>query len=271
MGHEPSTVSRLPPALSQGLIAEPGDHPHAMPRHGREELLEVRPREADRATLAEMKAPNALRKAARHPRPERLGGCERGRLLTLARRLARLVVRLRPDRALPWGVLRCGAYLAGRTGATGGLVKAEPQPRSAGDLVPWRPLDTRMPLGPVRLLRLPSEDEGLQVIAVLALVVPAVGPQGRPAHIALGWLRRHQEGGSHLAAVAQVRTRSQVSGGHSLDTGRPPCPLGCGRRCCPHLGNQSGVRWLTGLAEGQRRAPPWRVAFRAGAGLALVG
>src|SRR5215211_8697667 len=70
-----------------------------------------------------MKAPDALREAALHPRPERILGFERGRLLTLARSLDRLVVHLRPDRALPWGVFRGGAYLAGRTGATGGPVK----------------------------------------------------------------------------------------------------------------------------------------------------
>src|SRR5215218_1961622 len=130
-----------------------------------------------------MKAPDALREAALHPRPERILGFERGRLLTLARSLDRLVVHLRPDRALPWGVFRGGAYLAGRTGATGGPVKPDPKHRIAGDIVPGRPLDTRMPLGTVRRLRLPIQDKGLQVIAVCDLMLPAVGPKGRPDHI----------------------------------------------------------------------------------------
>jgi hypothetical protein len=78
-----------------------------------------------------MKAPDALRKAALHPRPERILGFELGRLLTLARSLDSFVVRLRPDRELPWGVFRRGAHLAGRTGATGGLVKPDPKHRIA--------------------------------------------------------------------------------------------------------------------------------------------
>src|SRR5215510_5382510 len=105
-----------------------------------------------------MKAPDTLREAALHPRPERILLFELGGLLALAGGLHRLMVGLRPDRELPWGIFRCGAYLAGRTGATRGLVKPDPKHRIAGDIVTWRPLDTRMPLRAVRLLRFPSQD-----------------------------------------------------------------------------------------------------------------
>ena len=68
----------------------------------------------------------------------------------------------------------------------------------------WGPFDTRMPLGTVGLVRLPIQDEGLQVIAVFNLVLPAIGSKGGPNHINLVLLRGHQEVGIHIAAVEQV-------------------------------------------------------------------
>ena len=62
-----------------------------------------------------------------------------------------------------------------------------------------------MPLGTVGLLGLPIQDKGLQVIAVSDLMLPAIGPKGRPDHIDLVLaLRRDQEVGIHIAAVEQV-------------------------------------------------------------------
>ena len=69
MGCEPGKVSRLPPALSQGLISEPSDHPDDIHRYGCEEMLEVRTRQAAVTTLAHIKAPDALREAALDARP----------------------------------------------------------------------------------------------------------------------------------------------------------------------------------------------------------
>ena len=48
-------VARLPPTLPQRFTPEPGDHPHHIHGRGGEQLLEVRAREADVATLAEIK------------------------------------------------------------------------------------------------------------------------------------------------------------------------------------------------------------------------
>ena len=49
-----------------------------------------------------------------------------------------------------------------------------------------RPLvDAGMTLGAARLLGFPIQDKGLQVIALSALVLPAIGAEGGPNHIDL--------------------------------------------------------------------------------------
>ena len=106
MGCQPGKVAGLPPALAQGLTPEPGDHPDDIHRRGSEQLLEVRARQAEVPTLAQIKAPDALREAALHPRPQRILGFELRRLLALARGLDRLMVGLGPDGELAWGVFR---------------------------------------------------------------------------------------------------------------------------------------------------------------------
>src|SRR5262245_5504116 len=65
-------------------------------------------------------------------------------------------------------------------------------------------------------------------------------------------------------------TREQVSGSQILDDGRSHRTIGRGSRSREHLGDEIGVLGLTGLAEVQLIAHPWRVAFRAVAGLELV-
>jgi len=116
-------MSGLSPAFAQGLVPKPGDHPDHMHRRRCEHLLKVRPCEPKVSTLAEIKTPYPLREAALDARPQRLLGFEGGGFLPLARRLERLMVRLRPDRELPWGVFRRGAHWTGGTGAIGGAVK----------------------------------------------------------------------------------------------------------------------------------------------------
>jgi hypothetical protein len=263
---QPRQVSRRSPAFASRFALEPGDHPHEMQRRGIAQVLEVRARQAAGATLAQRQASEAWREAALHARPHRLLGFERGRLLTLARRLDRFVVGVGADGALAWSLCGGGAHVPGGTGTTGGPVNTAPQHRVACDLGAWGPLDTRMPLGTVGLGGLPSHDEGLPIIAVCELGLPAVGPQGRPDHIALGRRRGHQAVGSHGAAVAPGRPRQQVSGGHRLDDGRSHRPSGRWRRGREHLGHQLRGLRLTRLREGQLIAHPWRVACRAGAG-----
>ena len=104
MGREPGKMSELPPAFPQGLTPKPGDHPDHIHGGGSEQMLEMRPCQPNVPTLPESKAPDALREATLHPRPERILGLELGGLLALARSLDRLVVRLGPDGQLPGGV-----------------------------------------------------------------------------------------------------------------------------------------------------------------------
>jgi hypothetical protein len=71
---------------------------------------------------------------------------------------------------------------------TGGPVKPDTNDRIARDIAAWRPFHTPMPLGTLGLLGVPMNDKGLQVIAMFDLMLPAIGPKGRPHHIDLVWL-----------------------------------------------------------------------------------
>ena len=127
--------------------------------HGRhiEQLREVRAGEPDGATPTAIKAPYPMREAALHTRPQCILGYALGGLLPLSRSLDRLVVGLRPDRELAWGLFGSGACRSGRIGATGGLGKADAHDRIAGGSAAWGPFDTGMPLGAARVFRLPID------------------------------------------------------------------------------------------------------------------
>jgi hypothetical protein len=154
-------VAELPPALAQSLAPEPGDHPDHIHGCRGQELLEVRARKAKIPTPAEIKASDPFREATLHPCPQGVLGFELGGLLPLAGGLDGLVVSLRPDGELPWGVFRRGARTTGGTRATGGPVKPDANDRIARDIVSRPPVDTRLPLGTVGLLRLPIQHKGL--------------------------------------------------------------------------------------------------------------
>jgi hypothetical protein len=102
-----------------------------MHRGGREELLEVRAREAKVSTPAAINAPDPLREATLHPCPQRILGFEPRCPLALPRRLERLMVDLWADRELVGGCLSGSALPAGGTRATGGPVKPEANDRVA--------------------------------------------------------------------------------------------------------------------------------------------
>jgi hypothetical protein len=75
-------------------------------------------------------------------------------------------------------------------------------------------MDAGMTLGAARLLGLPIQDKGSQVIALSALMLPAIGAEGGPHHIDLMLgLGRDQEVGIHVAAVEQMGARQQITGG----------------------------------------------------------
>jgi hypothetical protein len=105
MGCQLGQVAGRPPAFTQRLVPEPGDHPDHIHGRRRQELLEVHAREADVPTLAGINAPDPMRETALHPCQQGILGFEGHRLLPLARRLDRLVVRLPPDSELVGGVL----------------------------------------------------------------------------------------------------------------------------------------------------------------------
>jgi hypothetical protein len=163
MGCQLGQMSRLPPALPQGLAPEPSDHLHHIHGGGSEQLLEVRARQPEIPTPAEINAADPLREAALHPCPQRILRFELRRLLALPRGLERLMVDLRADRQLARGCLGGGALPAGGTRATGGPLKPDANDRIARHIMPRPPVDTGMALGTARLLGLPIDDKGLEV------------------------------------------------------------------------------------------------------------
>jgi hypothetical protein len=172
-------VAGLPPTFAQWFTPVPGDHPDHIHGGGIEELLEVRACEPKVSTPAEIKAPRALREATLDPRPQGILGFKRRRLLALPRGLERLMVGLRADRQLAGSRLCGGTGPAGGTRATGGPVKPDANDRIPRHIASRPPVDTGMALGTVRLLGLPIQHEGLQVIAFPFPPLPAVG-QGGP-------------------------------------------------------------------------------------------
>jgi hypothetical protein len=87
----------LPPALARGFAPEPSDYPPHIHGGGIEPLLEVRAREADVPTPAEVEAPDPLRQAALHLGSQRILGFELRRLPALPCSLERLMVGLQPN------------------------------------------------------------------------------------------------------------------------------------------------------------------------------
>ena len=121
----------LPPALPQGLTAEPSDHPDDIHRGGREELLEVRARSAKVPTPAQIEAARALRESTLDPCPQRILRSELRCLLALPGGLECLMVDLWADRQLAWGSSRRGTGEAGGACATRGPVEPDANDRVA--------------------------------------------------------------------------------------------------------------------------------------------
>jgi hypothetical protein len=231
-------VAGLPPALAQRLAPAPGDHLDHIHGCRRQELLEVRPREANVLTLAEIKASDPLREAALHTCPQGILGFEYRRLLALPRGLNRLVVGLRPNRELARSRLGRGAPLAGWTPTTGRSVETDATDRIARHVASRPPVDTGMALGTVRLLRVPIKDTGLESIALAGLTWPARGPKGWPDDIDLMQsLGGDQEVRIHIAAVESVRAREPITLGKVVVNGGTHDTIRRGGRRREHLGD----------------------------------
>jgi hypothetical protein len=106
MGCQLGKVARWPPAFTQPLAPQPGDDPDHIHGGRGQELLEVRARQPQIPTPAEIKASDPVREAALHPRTQGVLSFELGGLLAVASGLERLMVRLQSDGELPWGVFR---------------------------------------------------------------------------------------------------------------------------------------------------------------------
>ena len=233
----------------------PPDHMHG---RRRQQLLVVRARQPDVATAAQINAPRALREAAVHPGPQGVLGFERRRLLALLRGLDGLVMGWQPDRELVWGAFRRGTRRAGGARATHRSIKPNANHGIARHIVSRPPVDAGMALGTARLLGVPIDDKGLQVIAFARPLLPAVGPEGRPDDIDLmPGLGRHQEVRIHIATVEHVCARQQITLGQVVMDGGPHDTIRGGGGRSDHLRHQIRLAWITGLGKVQLVAHQW--------------
>jgi hypothetical protein len=223
-------------------------------------------------TLAQVKAPDALREAALDPGPQGILGFELGGFLSLSRGLDGLVVGLQPDGELPRGVFRRGARRTGGTRATRGPVKPDANDRISRDIVPRPPVDTGMTLGTARLLGFPIDDKGLEVIAFPFPSLPTVGPKRRPNYIDLMLrLGGDEEVRIDISAVQQMRARAELPLGEvTVDRGAHDAILR-GRWRREHLGDQIGLAGIAGLGEMHLIAHPMGVPFTTVARLQAIG
>ena len=250
MGCQLGKVSWFPPTLPQGLAPEPSDHPDHIHGGCCQELLEVRAHQPQIPTPAEIKTSYPLREAALHPRPQGVLSFELGGLLALASGLERLMVRLQADGELPWGVFRRGARPTGGIRATGESVEPDAHDRIARHIVSRSPVDTGLSLRAARLLGLPIDDKGLQVIALPFPPLPAVGPKRRTNHIDLMLsLGGDQEVRIDIAAVEQVCPRQEIPIGQVLLDGESHDAILRGGWRRHHLRDEIGVVGISGLGE----------------------
>jgi hypothetical protein len=85
-----------------------------------------------------------------------------------------------PDRELAGSCVCRGARPASGTRATGGAVKPDADDRIARHIVSGPPVDTGMSLESVRLLGVPIQDKGPQVMPLFSLMLTAIGAKGGP-------------------------------------------------------------------------------------------
>jgi hypothetical protein len=272
MGCQLGKVAGLPPALAQGLAPEPGDHPDDIHGGRREEVLEVRACQAKIPTPAQIEASRALRETTLHSRPQGILCGELRRLLALPRGLECLVVGLQPDGELAWSAARRGARLAGGARTTRGHIEPDANNRVARDIMSRPPMDAGMALGTARLLGLPIEDKGLEVIALPFPPLPTVGSKRRTHHIDLMLgLGGHEEVRIDIPAVEQVYAWENITiGSVLLDGGTYDTILRGGRRR-HHLCNEIGVAGIAGLGEVELITDPMGLALTTVAGLEVEG
>jgi hypothetical protein len=146
---------------------------------------------------------------------------------------------------------------SGGTRATVGLVNAEANHGIARDLVSRPPIDTHMSLGTARLLPLPIQDKGLQVIAVPGPPWTTVGAKRRTHHSDL------------MPGLGRAREELPL-GEITVERGAHDALLRRGRRR-EHLGDQIRLARIAGRGAMDLLAHPMGVALTAVAGFQVVG
>jgi hypothetical protein len=129
-----------------------------------------------------------------------------------------------------------------------------------------------MPLRTARLLGVPIDDQGLQVIPPSGLPVPAVGPKGGPHAIDLMVrLGGDQEVRIHIAAVESGRAREQITLGKVAGDGGAHATIRRGGGRGEHWRDEIRLVRITGLGEVDLRTDPLRVPFTTVARREIVG
>jgi hypothetical protein len=232
----------------------------------------VRARHAKVPTPAQIDASRAWRGAALHSCPQDILGGELRRLLAVPRGLECLVVGRQPDRELAWSVSCRGARLAGGAHTARGAIAPEADHRVARAMMARSPMDTGLSLGAARLLGLPREDKGLEVVASPFPPLPTVGAKRRTDHLDL--LRgpgRHQEVRSDIPAIAQVDAGEDITVGEVLSDGGTHPPILCGGWRRQHWRHEVGGVGIPGRRAADRIADRMGLALTPVAGLQVVG
>jgi hypothetical protein len=182
------------------------------------------------------------------------------------------MVDLGADRELTWSAFRRGTRRSGGTRATGGSVKPDADDGIARHIAARPPMGAGVALGTARLLGLPIQHKGLQIISVSGPMLPAIGPKGRADHMdVMLVLCGDQEVGIHIAAVKHVGAGQEITGGQIVHERRPHGTIRRGGRRGDHLRDQIRLIRITGLGEVELITHPVGIAFTAVAGLQVVG
>lgn len=122
-----------------------------------------------------------------------------------------------------------------------------------------------------RLLGLPIQDKGLQIVALSGMMLPAIGAEGGANHIdlILG-LGRHQEVGIDIAAVEHMGAGQQITCGSIVYDCRSHHAVRRGGRRRDDLRHQIRLARITGLGEVHLIAHPVGLAFTAVARLQVI-
>jgi hypothetical protein len=253
-------------------VLQPRRDAHQVEHGGGENVLQTRFGVTDVATLSYTTPPDGLRLRALNPGPLGILGCELGSLLPLPCSLDRLVIGLRPDGELARCIFGLGARLADRTRPTGCRMKTDAHHGIARDIPAWRPSNTGLPLGTVGLLRLPVDDKGTQIIALVCPPLVAIRPEGWAHDINLvDGLSSDEQLGIDIATIEQVYTGEEMARGQVILNERAHDTIRGGRWRGHDTSEQVRLIILTGFGQVHLVADPGDTTLGAISGLDIIG